>query len=75
LREEIDLLDSQIAGLLNKRIEIVREILDYKQRNDLPVEDLARQEEIIMRLPRGKLDQSFLRDLYQVIFRYSKAVK
>ena len=73
LREEIDRIDSEIAGLLNRRMEAVRSIREYKRKNDLPVEDLLREEEILMGLKPGKLDESFLRELYQVIFRYSKS--
>jgi len=72
LREEIDLIDGEIVKLLNRRIEIVLNIRDCKNKKGLPVEDLIREENIISKLNLDQLDEEFIRKIYQVIFRYSK---
>ncbi len=75
LREQIDAVDSEIVKLLNRRIEIVRQIADRKAAGNLPVEDLSREEEIISRLKTGNLSYEYLRDIYKVIFKYSKTIQ
>ena len=73
LREEIDKVDREIVQLLNKRIELVLHIGELKNRDELAVEDLEREKEILSKLRGDKLDGGFLRNLYEVIFRYSKS--
>jgi len=75
LREQIDELDTGIVELLSRRIEIVLKIKEYKKKNNLPVEDLSREEEIISRLKTGNLSDEFIKDIYRVIFCYSKTVQ
>ncbi|RKZ01080.1 chorismate mutase [Candidatus Fermentibacteria bacterium] len=75
LREQIDAVDSEIVKLLNRRIEIVLKIGDQKAAGSLPVEDLSREEEIISRLKTGNLSYEYLRDIYKVIFKYSKTIQ
>lgn len=73
LREEIDKVDREIVQLLNKRIELVLHIGELKNRDELAVEDLEREKEILSKLCGDKLDGEFLRNIYEVIFRYSKS--
>jgi chorismate mutase len=75
LREQIDAVDSEIVKLLNRRIEIVLKIGDRKAADSLPVEDLSREEEIISRLKTGNLSDEFLKEIYRIIFCYSKTVQ
>lgn len=73
LREEIDKVDCEIVKQLNKRIELVLEIKECKKKSNLPIEDYAREEEIVSNLEFGELDEKFVRDIYEVIFRFSKS--
>lgn len=72
-RKAIDLVDREIIRLLNRRIELVMSIRKYKNLQDLPIEDLSREEEIISGLEIGGLDEGFVRNIYQIIFTHSKA--
>ena len=47
LRQEIDQLDSQIAQLFLQRMEVCREVGEYKKANGLPVLDSGREKEVI----------------------------
>ncbi|MGX8774401.1 MAG: chorismate synthase [Bacillota bacterium] len=49
-RDEIDTIDAELAGLLQKRFGVVREIAALKEREGLPVLDEAREEEKIKKL-------------------------
>ncbi|MCK5785289.1 MAG: chorismate mutase [Candidatus Sabulitectum sp.] len=73
LRKEIDRIDSEIVRQLNKRIEVVLRIKECKKENQVPVEDVAREESILSNLKLGELDEEFVRDIYDVIFSYSKS--
>jgi len=75
LREQIDAVDTEIVKLLNRRIEIVLRISEQKAVNNIPVEDISREEEVISKLDHGDLSDRFLRDIYKVIFNYSKTVQ
>lgn len=46
-RAEIDELDTALAGLLERRIEVARKIGEYKLRRDMPVTDAAREEKVL----------------------------
>ncbi len=73
LREEIDKVDRDIVSLLNRRIELVLDISKHKKMNKLAVEDLAREKKILSNLYGNKLDDEYLKNIYEVIFRYSKS--
>ena len=47
LRQEIDQLDSQIAQLFLQRMEVCREVGEYKKANGLPVLDPQREQELL----------------------------
>ena len=46
-RQQIDEIDAQLAELFEKRFEIVRDIIDYKVENRLPILDDSREKQII----------------------------
>lgn len=48
-RSRIDEIDEQIAALFEKRFAIVRDIIDYKIENRLPILDTTREKQIIER--------------------------
>ncbi|WP_166627140.1 chorismate mutase [Jeotgalicoccus sp. S0W5] len=47
LRNEIDRIDRQLMKLFEERMNITREIADYKRANDIPVLDQAREDKVI----------------------------
>ena len=46
-RLEIDSIDAEIARLIEKRFTVVRDIIDYKIENRLPILDSGREQQII----------------------------
>ncbi len=48
-RQIIDETDRQIASLFEKRMDAAREVAEYKRFNGLKIDDVAREEEIILR--------------------------
>ncbi len=48
-RNQIDAIDQEIAALFEKRFGVVRDIIDYKIENRLPILDSGREQEIIAR--------------------------
>lgn len=72
LREEIDIIDTEIVRQLSSRMDVVLKIRELKKKNCLPLEDLSREEEIISKLSFPNLDETFIRELYHLVFNYSK---
>ncbi len=73
LREEIDNVDREIVHLLNRRIELVLHIGEHKKSGKLPVKDLEREKKVVSNLSGDELDEDFIKEIYAVIFRYSKS--
>lgn len=77
LRTEIDELNHEILDLLNKRLEVVRKVGEYKKTNGLEVLDSVREEEIYNRL--GKIadekgiDKEFVRDVFEIIIKKARS--
>lgn len=46
-REKLDILDEKIISLLNKRMEIIKEIALFKKANNLPIIDALREKALI----------------------------
>ncbi len=75
LRNKIDVIDSEIIALLNDRLALVLQIKKAKKNLNIPVEDLNRELEVLQNLQSGNLEQKFIKDLYDVIFAYSKEIQ
>jgi len=68
LRAEIDALDRQIVGLLNRRARLGLEAGKAKARNGRPVTDSEREREVMVRVAMandGPLPQDALLALYR----------
>lgn len=46
-RNEIDLIDEEIIRLYEKRMEIVKEVINYKLDNNLEILDSSREEKML----------------------------
>lgn len=68
-RRQIDVLDNQIVALLAQRFEIVRAVGRLKARENIPVVQGARVEEVKDRVAEmaslQNLDPQMVRDIYQ----------
>ncbi len=47
LRQEIDAIDEAMRILFEKRMDCVKEIIDYKLKNQIEIKDLNREETMI----------------------------
>ena len=74
IRERIDLLDRQIAELLTERMDITREVADYKRKNNLPVYHPERERQVIQKVKNLTKEeyQEALAVIYQCIMEESK---
>lgn len=75
LRERIDELDDELLQVLEKRMEVSREIGIYKKEHGMPVIQMDRHDEIMQRriaLARAKgMDPEFMRSLLSAIHEES----
>lgn len=77
-RKKIDVLDTEILSLLNRRAEISREIAMIKISAALPVADPRREDDILRGLVReneGPLDDQAVTDIYRAILQESRRIQ
>lgn len=75
-REKIDKIDRAVIELLAERKRITEKLIKTKRGDNLPVEDLVRENDIVSRLQvlaKDKLAPEFVLSLYQTIFKNAKA--
>jgi len=75
IRKEIDAVDDQIAALINKRMEIVKKVAEYKKQagvNAAGIRDIKRETEILARICTGE-NKETLRQIFTAIFETSCA--
>ncbi len=76
LRDEIDLIDSDILSLLARRQAQVEKVVALKKAHNIPVFHPAREEDLISKLRiqalKSRLDPDFMEDLYRVIIGQSR---
>lgn len=73
LREQIDVVDTNIFELFEKRFKLTNEIMNEKRKLNIPKSDLDRENEIVEgKIKKFKLKEEFIQELYKLIFRESK---
>lgn len=75
LREEIDAIDEKLVRLLERRMDIARQVGEFKEANALPVLDKKREEEIIQSRVNMLSDptlQDTVTGIFTLIMRYSR---
>ena len=75
LRRKIDSIDKNILCLLEKRIQIAKEIKKIKIKRGLCITDRKREREILENLKRQTKDKNlkkYLPKIYRIIFKISK---
>ena len=74
-RRRIDAIDDQIIDLLVSRIEIIREVGDFKFQNDIPAvlpdRVIEVRERAAERAADKGLDPELIRQLYTILINYS----
>lgn len=75
LRNKIDEIDKAIAELFEKRMQLAKEIGEYKKANSLPILDSKREEEVISKNLAYIKDESlkaYYEELLKEIMNLSK---
>ena len=76
-RKEIDIINSEILDLLNKRMELVKKIGHRKKQLGIEIVDSKREKEIYDRLDKladeKGIDREFVREIFKKII--DKSVK
>ena len=74
-RKDIDRLDKEIAELLLSRFAVVKEIGAVKKRDNLPITNAGREEEVIAKVRSFALDadeKDALEKVYRSVIQASK---
>lgn len=75
LRDKIDTLDSYLLEIISERMDIVREIAEYKRENNLAIVQPSRWTEILeSRLATGirkQLTEKFVKELFHAVHKES----
>lgn len=77
-RREIDVIDANIADLLNRRAAIAREISILKLSAGLPIVDAHREAEVLRNLTRANdrhISDASLTRIYQTILDESRQIQ
>ncbi|MFO7968951.1 MAG: chorismate mutase [Bacillota bacterium] len=61
LRKRIDNIDELLSELFFERMSVIKQIADFKSKNNIAIENLSREKEIIKRLNKDKI---YLKDLF-----------
>lgn len=72
-REQIDKIDGEISELIERRIEIAKEIICIKKENGLEIEDKGREDQIISNVIFGKKAGKLIENIYKKIFDWVKS--
>lgn len=74
IRKDIDLLDEELLNLLIKRIDLSESVIQTKLRNNLPVLNAQREEQILARVSKNTPAEyeEFILEIYKAILKESK---
>jgi chorismate mutase/prephenate dehydrogenase len=71
-RREIDEIDRELVGLLEKRFKIVYELKAWKKKKGISMEDRLREREIVRNYLNRDLPVGFISKFYEMLFRLAK---
>lgn len=75
LRTQIDDIDAQMIALFEKRMDVTRQVGEYKKENDLPVLDRKREEEVLAKkeaMLKNKYLKTEVKDFFSSIMAISR---
>ncbi len=74
-RNQINEIDRELVKLYTERMEVVKQIGNYKKENDLPIKDSRRERDLLDKIVEmaGEEYDNDLRSLYSVIFELSRS--
>jgi len=75
MREEINQIDGELIGLFTRRMQLSKQIGAYKQEHQLPVQDPARERELLGRVAEqaGEELSEYAQSVYQTILAVSRS--
>lgn len=73
-RKQIDAIDKKLMSLLEERFKLVKKIGQFKQEQNLPIENIAREEEILLQAKKYLYEEE-ITNVYQQIFLLSKNIQ
>jgi chorismate mutase len=75
-RKQIDSIDDQILELLVKRIQISKQVGEYKKQEGLQIRDFEREDQLVKsieeRADKLGMDQSYINALFKLILENSR---
>ncbi len=75
-RDEIDQLDQEIIHLLDQRLEIVKQVGEYKRENQLAVLDQGREIKIYTKIDQQNLkNPDEIKAIYQEMLKITKGMQ
>jgi chorismate mutase len=79
LRNESNAVDYELLEILARRVEVVRQIGQYKKQHDLAILQMQRWRQVIEdRLAKGReigLEEAFVQDIYEILHSYAIKVQ
>ena len=75
LRTKIDSIDDKMSELIKERLDIVKLVREYKEKNGKPINDPTREKEILLRITENASDEQkiYLKRIFENVFEVSKA--
>ena len=75
LREKIDSIDDELVRLFVERMEVAKDVAQYKKENNLPIYVPAREREKLQDVAKkaGQDMNDYIRSLYSMIFEISRS--
>lgn len=71
-RENIDSIDLELVRLLDKRLEIVQNIAEIKQKSNLPIFQSAREQEKLAEIERLSSNPNSNKEIFKTIINQSR---
>lgn len=78
LRDRLDLIDQQVAALLNTRMQIAEKIADWKEEHQTPITDSDREHQVLAKvkeLAKNPILQDYIEKIYAPLIECTKAVQ
>ncbi|MFH1055085.1 MAG: chorismate mutase [Candidatus Altiarchaeota archaeon] len=73
MREKVDAIDVRIVRLLEERVDLARKIGEAKRKNNLPMRDLQREQDVLIRVTeKTRLNKGFVKKLFEGVMEYCR---
>ncbi|MBQ1977422.1 MAG: chorismate mutase, partial [Ruminococcus sp.] len=74
-REELDKIDAQLVELFNKRMDVIKDVAEYKRQNNAPLYDGERERQLISRAAQLSNEDTelYTRVLFSTLTNVSRA--